>query len=625
MAKQTVIKGLLAGCLLWLGNVASVWAAPPTVAEMLTLKPGFDDVQITTPAPEEYASCEVKLVTSSRAGSSGWLLLDAKKQPLRRFFDGNGDKKIDMWSYYKDGQEVFREIDSNFNGSADQFRWLNSAGMKWGVSSGENGKIDYWRMISSQEAAQEAFQALATNDFRRMQALFLSEAEMRAMKLPAAQAQQCLALQKGAADKFQTTRGKLSGLDKNAKLLRVEPALEQCVPADSIGTDQDLIKFQGREMLFETGDKKHDWVVTGEMIQVGMAWRLIDVPGPREDPQPSNENPELRKLLDVLAKHDADNNNQAQSPPKKDKAVQDYFLKRVEIVQQLLKVADAKDRENWIKQMFDNLSSGTQAGSDLAQKQLAALRQQIENNMPGSNLAAYGVYRELWAVYAPKIDDTVPAGKLVKMQEEWHDKLTKFVQAYPKSEDTADALYQLAMGCEFTGKDEESRRWYKQIYSNFPGHYLAEKARGSERRLNLIGQKLELAGPHLGTGAQFDIGQLKDKVVVVYYWAGYVSSSERDFDTLKRLCATHAKDLELVCVNLDDNAEAAAISLKKAQVPGAIHLFQAANQGAGLNSPLATYYGISGLPTLFLVGRDGRVISRTLQVSDLDSELKKAL
>src|SRR5262249_32871572 len=99
---------------------------------------------------------------------------------------------------------------------------------------------------------------------------------------------------------------------------------------------------------------------------------------------------------------------------------------------------------------------------------------------------------------------------------------------------------------------------------------------------------------------------------------------ERDFDTLNRLLKAHAKDMELVCVCLDDSAATAVQFLQKAQVP-AVHLFQASPDGIGLNSPLATSYGINGLPHLFLVGRDGRVVNRTLQVGDLADELRKAL
>jgi hypothetical protein len=36
-------------------------------------------------------------------------------------------------------------------------------------------------------------------------------------------------------------------------------------------------------------------------------------------------------------------------------------------------------------------------------------------------------------------------------------------------------------------------------------------------------------------------------------------------------------------------------------------------------------YGINTLPTVFIVGRDGRVQNRTVQVTDLEEALKKAL
>ena len=61
--------------------------------------------------------------------------------------------------------------------------------------------------------------------------------------------------------------------------------------------------------------------------------------------------------------------------------------------------------------------------------------------------------------------------------------------------------------------------------------------------------------------------------------------------------------------------------LQKAQLP-AINLF---TPGGLSSSPLATYYGINILPTMFLVGKDGRVIDRSLQANDLEAALRKAL
>lgn len=622
MANTTACRGLVTGCVLLMAGVSPAWAV--TVQEMLTIyKPDFADVQITTPTPDEYSSCEVKWFPGKEANTGSWILFDAKKQRLRCYSITNTKKIFDTWSYYKDGQEVFRELDTDFNGRKNQYRWLNSAGMKWGISNKEDRKIDAWQMISAEEVAQEVFAALANGDVTRLQALMITDADMRVMKLPSAETQRMTSLVTGAPAKFQAVRAKLPQLDGQARLISIESATPRCVLAEANGTDQDQLRYPYRTFLFEAADKKHDWVQTGAMIKVGKAWRLIDGPSLADnDAAPSAggaDNLALRKLYDQLTAIDA-KAPPALRDPHVDKAVQDYNMSRVAVIKQIVSEVKADEQETWIKQIFDNLSAAHQAGSAEALSELVARQAAVAAKMPGSNLAAYGAYRQLWATYAAKLAGPQAA----KTQDEWLDKLEKFAKAYPKAEDTPDALWQLASGSEAAGKDEEAKGWYRQIYQGFPSHPLSAKAKGSEARLNLIGRPLELAGAQLGTNAMFDVAGLKGKVVVVYYWASTISVCERDFVTLNRLRAAHAKDMEIVCVSLDDTAAAAGEFLRKNPLAG-IQLYQAAKDGGGLNSPLAISYGINSLPTLFLIGKDGRVLDRTLQVGDLEAALRRAL
>src|SRR4051812_4315154 len=244
MVRNPAIKTLFAGCLVLWGSLTPAWAAP-TVAEMLSVKPKFADVDITTPSAEEAKACEVKLVPGTRTGSSGWLLVDARKQPLRLFFDNAGSKRIDTWSYFKDGQEVYREQDTNGNDHADQFRWIGAGGMKWGVDTqdakGGSYKITAWRMISAEEVGEEVFEALKTRDFAHLQALFISEPEMKALKLPAPTVEALRAQQKQAQAKFQALLSKVPSLNQ-ATMLRVERTSPSVFPPDMAGTDQDIFK-----------------------------------------------------------------------------------------------------------------------------------------------------------------------------------------------------------------------------------------------------------------------------------------------------------------------------------------------------------------------------------------------
>ncbi|MBI3407840.1 MAG: TlpA family protein disulfide reductase [Planctomycetes bacterium] len=627
MARTTALKALVCGCLLLCVFTSPAWA-DPTAAQMLSFKPS-QDVHITTPTADELATCEVQAVKNAKGNKIGWLLLDAKKQPLRGFIDSNGDNKIDIWSYYKDGVEVYREVDSNFNGRPDQFRWLNSAGMKWGISTKEDGKIDVWRMISSEEVAQEIFLALSARDLARLEALFISESDMRALKMPAAEIDRIGKQQKQAAAKFQAVLAKIPGLDIKAKFLRVEAIGPTCIPSESFGGEQDVIKTGSRAILFETaGPKKaEEWIQSGEMIQVGLAWRLIEGPDLQNGNNPqaaaNQDNLKMRPFLEKLAKLDDDGRNI--NPNDKD-GIRKYNIERADLIEKILPVDETKNSESWTKQIIDNLSAAAQTEHAPSLQRLKQWHEDLERKLPGTSLAAYAVFRELSAIYGPQLNNPKLAPKeFAKIQEEWHEKLAKFVQTYSTADDTPDALRQLAMNAEFNGKDEEAKRWNEHIVKHFATHHSAEGAKGALNRLNLVGNQLELSGPQLGSGENFNITKLKGKLVAVYYWASNVDVCERDFDTFRRLQKDYgAKGFELVCVSLDDKAEDATKFLQRNKVQS-IHLFQAAKDGVGISSPFAVQYGINGLPTLFLVGRDGKVINRSLQVGELEPELKKAL
>jgi RNA polymerase sigma factor (sigma-70 family) len=103
-------------------------AGGPTVAQMLSFQPRQQGVVCTTPAADQWAGCTVERV--KWATGSGWLLRDAGGKVLRRFLDTNGDNRVDVWSYYKDGVEVYADIDTTFTGKPDQYRWFNAAQLR---------------------------------------------------------------------------------------------------------------------------------------------------------------------------------------------------------------------------------------------------------------------------------------------------------------------------------------------------------------------------------------------------------------------------------------------------------------------------------------------------------------
>src|SRR5262249_34938408 len=155
----------------------------------------------------------------------------------------------------------------------------------------------------------------------------------------------------------------------------------------------DLIHYASRPILYESadgkGDKKHEWLHTGQMIKVGLSWRLVDAPTSQPDMFASgggngptaaaanNHPPPLQKLPERLS--DLDKAAPAMPPGQISRPVQEYNLARVNLIQQIL--ADqglkADERETWIKQVCDNLSNAHIAGHQAALGQLGKYKDQI--------------------------------------------------------------------------------------------------------------------------------------------------------------------------------------------------------------------------------------------------------
>src|SRR5262249_12885677 len=138
------------------------------------------EVVCTTPTAAEQSACKVEL--DKRARGSGWVLKGPDGKVLRRFYASN-NRNVDLWSYHRDGVEVYRETDTTGTGRPDQYRCLNAGGSKWGVDSDKDGKIDYWRVISQEEVSQEVLRALATRNFARLQALLITDEDIKTLGL----------------------------------------------------------------------------------------------------------------------------------------------------------------------------------------------------------------------------------------------------------------------------------------------------------------------------------------------------------------------------------------------------------------------------------------------------------
>jgi len=605
-------------------------AAPPSAAAALALQPVQKDFSYQKVAAADVEKCRVSDLSEN--GWTGWIVEAADGTRLRRFADTNADKRIDLWCYYDQGVEVYRDIDSDFNGKADQYRWLGTAGTRWGVDRDENGKVDFWKQISAEEVSAEVIAALAEADAERFARLLASESEIRSLDLGKATTDRLLDKIAKAQSGFAALAANQKGVGSSARWVQFASTSPGIVPAGTGGSKSDLRVYENAVAMFDDAGRSGQ-VMVGTIIQVGDAWRLVDLPQVVAEDQPLAQSPgvfftpggamtttstarpnmgaETQELVAALEKIDG---QLATATRVEDQA--ELNRRRVDVVEKLIAAAStAAERDTWMRQLVDTVSVAVQSGTYPGG--LERLRK-FSADLPASDksLSSYVQFQIISTEYVSK---QTPDADFAKVQDWYLTTLTKFVESFPTSPEAAQAMLQLALSKEFEEREPEALEYYNKVAKLFPGTDMGEKAAGAVRRLESLGKPIAFTGRTV-KGEPFDLAKLKGRPVVIHYWATWCEACKQDMKLLRQLQAKYqSSGLQIVGVNVDGTRNQATQFLQDNSAPW-IHLFE---DGGLESSGLAKQLGVQTLPMMMLLNADGAVVSNNLYAGGLDAELAK--
>jgi peroxiredoxin len=627
--------GVAVSCLV-IAVSSSAKAKTPDVAQALKLQPVQDSVIYDRPTGEQAEKCTLK--REKPGGKTGWVVRTDSGAVLRQFVDTNGDNVVDLWSYFRNGVEVYRDIDANFNGKADQYRWLNTGGTRWGIDKDENGTIDLWKVISAEEVSAEVVRAIKKGDAERFKRLLLSETEAKTLGVGAKKATALRKKVAAATKAFESLSRSQKSINAQTKWVDFGATQPGVVPAGTQGATKDLLVYENVVAMIDTAGK-YEQINLGTVVNVGRCWRLIDAPQiadvrqtgqsrdgfffqaslsnrpPTQQSAAPATNKKLQKLLADLEKLD-------QQGAKATTAAQhaSNSAQRIKLLESLAQAADSPEtRSNWVRQLADTLSVAIQSGGDSAGlERLGKLHASLAKSGNSRELAGYVKFRYLTASYSRQLQ--APKADYAKIQSGWLKSLKQYIANYPNTADAAEALLQLAFAEEHAGNGKAAAGWYARIVSDFPGSRSAKKATGARRRLESVGRPMTLQGTTID-GRELDLSAYRGRIVLIHYWASWSEPCQADIKQLKNVMAkyTQAK-FSIVGVSLDANKQDLTTFLASNRLA-----WPQIHESGGLDSRLANEMGILTLPTMILVGADGRVLNRNLHAGQLDGALKKHL
>jgi thiol-disulfide isomerase/thioredoxin len=185
----------------------------------------------------------------------------------------------------------------------------------------------------------------------------------------------------------------------------------------------------------------------------------------------------------------------------------------------------------------------------------------------------------------------------------------KLINKVPSDEE-ADSAYKEFGKLFAASTDDELHRYGDRIAVGVP-----------KRPVDLTGKPMPITGP-LVDGGLFDVANWKGKVVLIDFWATWCGPCRALLPELQAIHERyHTKGFEVIGISLDEDRDALKEFLAEVELPWPTIV----DADSAAEEQMAKKYGIVGIPSTFLLDKEGKLVATNLHGEQLAAKIEELL